>query len=127
MDADVPPSVILIVEDEEPVRIAARRTLEQLGHTVIEAVDGHSALETVRQSALTVDLVITDLVMPGMGGRELVNNLRSTGQTPRVLFMSGYTMDAANRQSLLAESEAFLEKPFTPERLARKVMSVLSS
>ena len=127
LHADIPPSVILIVEDEEPVRIAARRTLEQLGHTVIEAVDGHSALETVRQSALTVDLVITDLVMPGMGGRDLVSNLLSTGQAPRVLFMSGYTMDAANRQSLLAESEAFLEKPFTPERLARKVMSVLSS
>ncbi len=120
------PGVILVVEDEDPVRLAARRTLEQHGHTVIEAADGHSALEIVRESALAVDLVITDLVMPGMGGRELVNHLRATGQEPRVLFMSGYTMDAANRQSLLAESEAFLEKPFTPERLVRKVTAVLS-
>lgn len=126
-EAEAPRGVILIVEDEQPVRLVARRTLEHLGHTVIEAVDGRSALEIVQQTTAPIDLVITDLVMPGMGGRELVSSLRAGGHTPRVLFMSGYTMDAANRQSLLADSEAFLEKPFTPDSLARKVTAVLSA
>jgi CheY-like chemotaxis protein len=125
--AEVPRSLILIVEDEQQVRLVARRTLEQLGHTVLEAADGQSALDIVREATSPIDLVITDLVMPGIGGRELVNRLRAGGHSPRVLFMSGYTVDAANRQSLLADSEAFVEKPFTPSSLARKVTSVLSA
>jgi CheY-like chemotaxis protein len=125
--AEVPRSIILIVEDEQQVRLVARRTLEQLGHTVLEAVNGQNALDIVRETVAPIDLVITDLVMPGIGGRELVNRLRASGQSPRVLFMSGYTMDAANRQSLLADSEAFVEKPFTPSSLARKVTGVLSA
>ena len=118
---------ILLVEDELPVRIVARRILERDGYRVLEATDGSNALDIASRLLEPIDLVITDLVMPGMGGRELVRQLRMGPHPARVLFMSGYAMDAVNRLSLLEASDAFIEKPFTVDSLSRKVKEVLAA
>jgi CheY-like chemotaxis protein len=120
-------AVVLLVEDEIAVRVAARRVLEQAGHTVVEAHDGASALAVLERASPTVELVITDLVMPGMGGAELVGRLRGQGHSARVLYMSGYTADSASRRSVLDAADGYLEKPFTPEMLRRKVDAILST
>jgi PAS domain S-box-containing protein len=120
-------ATVLLVEDELPVRVVARRALEQMGHTVLEAVDGRSAMTVIESATTPIELVITDLVMPGMGGRELVAQLRAQGHAARVLYMSGYTSDAVNRRSLVDSSAAYLEKPFTPDTLRGKVNEVLGT
>jgi CheY-like chemotaxis protein len=121
--------IVLVVEDEEPVRRVARRILERMGHQVLDAPDGAAAIEALRRVGKPVDLVITDLIMPRMGGRELVERLRAEGKMTktRFLFMSGYTIDTATNQSLVMPNDAYLEKPFTPEALARKVHEVMAA
>lgn len=114
---------ILVVEDEEAVRRAAKRMLVKRGYTVIEAGDGNEALEII-QSHVRIDLLLTDLVMPGMGGRELVRVLREQGRPVATLYMSGYTKDAVMR-SELDPGIMVLEKPFSQEELATKVREVL--
>ncbi|AHG90499.1 PAS sensor protein [Gemmatirosa kalamazoonensis] len=120
---------ILLVEDDETVRRAARRILEQAGYQVLEARDGAEALRvagTNGTGAVRVDLVITDVVMPAMSGPEFVAALREARPDVPVIFMSGYTDDAVLRQKLVEPGVAFVQKPFTPEGLARKVGDALS-
>ncbi|MCR4340445.1 MAG: PAS domain S-box protein [Gemmatimonadaceae bacterium] len=114
---------ILVVEDEEAVRRAVRRILVKKGYTVIEAADGNEALK-VMGSHPNIDLLLTDLVMPGMGGSELVRVLREQNRRVLTLYMSGYTKDAVMRAELDPDIMV-LEKPFTQGELAAKVREVL--
>jgi PAS domain S-box-containing protein len=118
---------ILLVEDDETVRAVARRVLQRAGYTVLEAANGAQALRLCEHADQAIDLVVTDMVMPELGGRELATRLRARRPEMRFLFMSGYTEDAALRANLLEASAAFLGKPYTPTALAGKVREVLET
>ena len=115
---------ILLVEDAAAVREATRQNLQRFGYTVIEAPNGAAALDAAR-GAGQIDLLLTDVVMPGMSGRELAERLVETRPEIPALFMSGYTDDAIVRHGLLRPRIAYLQKPFSPDALARKVREVL--
>ena len=121
------PERILLVEDEPNVRRIARRILERNGYTVLEASNGAEALRILERRQEPIALVLTDLVMPEMGGRELASKLRIVSPTSRVLFMSGYTEDAVLRQSVMEPGAVFLDKPFTFDTLIRKVREALAA
>jgi CheY-like chemotaxis protein len=106
------------------VRDAARQILERFGYTVIEASNGAAALGAALRSG-QIDLLLTDVVMPEMSGRELAELFNRIRPEVPVLFMSGYTDDAIVRHGLLRPSIAYLQKPFSPDALARKVREVL--
>jgi len=118
---------VLLVEDEESVRGLVRETLESRGYTVLEAADGEAALVLAQSFETHIDLLVTDVVMPGMSGRELAAQLKQTRQQTRVLFLSGYTEDAIAQEGGLEPGAAFLQKPFTLQNLARKVREVLQA
>jgi PAS domain S-box-containing protein len=117
---------ILLAEDATSVRVAARQILERFGYTVLEAANGMDALGTAKNGA-TIDLLLTDVVMPEMSGRELVDRFATLRPNTKVLFMSGYTDDAIVRHGVLRPGTAYLQKPFSPDTLARKVREVLDS
>ncbi len=121
------PAAILLVEDDDMVRVAALKALRKRGHRVLEAIDGEAALSVIAREKDPIDLVITDLVMPRLGGRELGQRLRKNGSASSILYMSGYTGDAVSQRALLEEGAEFLEKPFTPDRLVQKVEEILRS
>ena len=117
--------VILLVEDEELVRRVAQRALEREGYTVISASNGTEALAIFRQHKTTIDLVVTDLVMPEMGGHRLCEVLRHEWRTGKYLFMSGFS-NRDRQEHQRSESEfPFLQKPWTVDSLLRKVREVL--
>jgi len=118
---------VLLCEDESAVRALARRVLEGQGYTVIEAAHGAAALAVAAAHAAEIALLVTDVVMPEMGGRELAEQLTAARPGLRVLYMSGYTDGDILRRGLAREGRAFLQKPFTPEDLARKVQAVLTA
>jgi len=117
---------VLLAEDAEPVRAAARQILERYGYTVLEAPNGTAALNTAKHAS-KIDLLLTDVVMPEMSGRELAAGFTTLKPNAKVLFMSGYTDDAIIRHGVLRPGTAYLQKPFSPETLARKVREVLDS
>jgi CheY-like chemotaxis protein len=117
---------VLLVEDEEVVRGLARRILEQAGYSVIEASKGAEAILLCQDNA-TVDLLLTDVVMPEMSGKELVDHLKEQRADLKVLFMSGYTDEAIVHHGVLDSSVEFIQKPFTPASLIRRVRDVLDS
>jgi two-component system, cell cycle sensor histidine kinase and response regulator CckA len=127
--ADVSPreggETLLIVEDDVALRIVACRALHERGYVVLEAVNGLAALQICAQHLGRIDLVVTDMVMPEMSGAELAERIGSTFPDIRVLLMSGYTRDEAARRGIASERYSFLEKPFTPTRLASRVREVL--
>jgi PAS domain S-box-containing protein len=116
---------ILVIEDEEIVRRLALRGLRDQGYTVLEARTGVEALEYIRQHPGTIDLVISDVVMPEMGGRELGHNLAMFDPELPILYMSGYTGDDVVQRGLLDAGAPFQQKPFTPGALAAKVRTML--
>jgi PAS domain S-box-containing protein len=116
---------ILLVEDESGVRDLATEILAGIGYRVLTARDGQHALEVAAAHAEPIHLLVTDVVMPRVGGRALADRLRPMRPDTRILFMSGYTEDAIIQHGLLVSGIAFLEKPFTPARLAGKVREVL--
>ncbi|HEX8556529.1 MAG TPA: PAS domain S-box protein [Pyrinomonadaceae bacterium] len=118
---------ILLVEDDELVRGIARTILRQAGYTVLDAADGESALGVCRRHGGTIHLALTDVVMPGMSGRVVADRLRELRPGLSVLFMSGYTEEAIVHHGVLHEGVNFLEKPFTPDALTRRVREVLSA
>jgi hypothetical protein len=116
---------ILLVEDEESVRDLATLVLRECGYTVMTAPEGLAALQLMATCREQVDLLVTDVVMPEMGGRKLAETLLAEHPELRVLFMSGYTDDAVVRHGVLQANANFLQKPFTPNSLADKVRAVL--
>ncbi|NJL27242.1 MAG: PAS domain-containing protein [Thermoanaerobaculia bacterium] len=116
---------ILLVEDDESVRTLAKVVLESCGYTVVEAGRGHEALRAAERHAGVIDLLLTDVVMPGMNGRRLAELLAKSRPQTRVLFISGHVDDIVARQGLLEPELALLKKPFTPIGLAREVRRVL--
>ena len=117
---------ILLVEDEESVRALVKRVLESRGYSVIEAVDGRAALVLCEAHARRIDLLLTDVVMPELGGRELAAAAVTRRPEMKVLFMSGYTGTEVSQQGTPAR-EAFLHKPFTPAQLAQRVRHILDA
>ena len=118
---------ILLVEDDALVRGIARTILCQAGYTVLDAADGESALRICRRHEGTIHLALTDVVMPGMSGRVVADRLKGLRPGLSVLFMSGYTQEAIVHHGVLNEGVNFLEKPFTPDALTRRVREVLSA
>jgi signal transduction histidine kinase len=118
---------VLLVEDEEPVREVSARLLRRAGYTVIEACDGNNALAAFNDNKRSIDILVTDMMMPGMGGRELARAVRASSREMPIVFMSGYTDDEELRKSLLDSRSAFIEKPFTPELLLAKLREALAS
>jgi len=116
---------VLLVEDEAALRSLAQEILRDQGYKVIAAGSGAEALELVRSYKAPIDLLVTDVVMPGMDGRELADRLGPVHPETRCLFMSGYTDDAVVRRGVREEGMPFLQKPFTIDALALKVREVL--
>ncbi len=114
----------MLVDDEPGVRAIARQILQRCGYRVTVASDGPDALVQCERAMVQFDLVITDVVMPGMSGSELVSRLRAGRPELRVLYTSGYTEDAVIHHGVAAGAH-FIAKPFTPSALARKVRLVL--
>jgi two-component system cell cycle sensor histidine kinase/response regulator CckA len=117
---------ILLAEDEQDVREVAREFLESGGYVVLEAGDGKEALRLAEQHAGAIDLLVTDMVMPGMTGRELAERLQSSRSVGRVVFMSGYTEQAAAQSQLQGGSSKLLTKPFSRAVILRTVRELLS-
>ena len=116
---------VLLVEDEAALRSLAQEILRDQGYRVIAAASGPEALEIARSHPSPIDLLVTDVVMPGMDGRELADRLLPLHPETRCLFMSGYTDDAVVRRGVREEGMPFLQKPFTIDALALKVREVL--
>jgi len=118
---------VLLVEDESGVRSLARRALQRFGYRVLEAGNGEEALMVARQHQEPIDLLLTDVVMPEMGGRELAHVLKRERPTTRVLYTSGYPDTAGLQEEVQEAVVAYLPKPYTPEELAQKVRDVLDA
>jgi PAS domain S-box-containing protein len=118
---------ILVVEDEASVRNSIKRILTRQGYTVLEARHGADALQVIDETRQSIDLVMTDLMMPEMGGRELVPALQALPKPPRVVVMSGYDEQAVMGGKALPSSTSFLEKPFTVEGVLQAVRAALDA
>jgi PAS domain S-box-containing protein len=117
---------ILVVEDELEVRVLVRDVLRQAGYTVIDAADGEHALRLAAETVGEIHLLLTDVIMPKMNGRELATRFRARWPTTSVLYMSGFTDDKLGRHGVLDPDAALIQKPLTPERLLRRVREALT-
>jgi PAS domain S-box-containing protein len=120
-------ATILIAEDEPGVRERVRQTLEQFGHTVLEATDGYEALRLIEERKSEIHLLLTDVIMPLMNGRELARRLKLIRPEVKVLYMSGYTDDVLAFHGIDQAEIDLIQKPFTQSEIARKVQIVLSA
>jgi CheY-like chemotaxis protein len=116
---------ILVVEDEPLVRYLARDILQRLGYGVLEAESGEAALATMRGATLPVDLVLSDVVMPGLSAKALADELARIRPAVPVLYMSAYPGDDVVRRGLLEAGDPFIQKPFVREELAWRVRELL--
>jgi CheY-like chemotaxis protein len=133
--AEQPPSLLeslprgsetfLIAEDDAPIRLLAMSVLKQLGYEVLCAPDGRAALELAHSRSLNIDLLLSDVVMPGIGGPELAARLRNAAPELRIVLMSGYAAHVLAEGELERIGACFLQKPFSMESLARRVRRVL--
>jgi two-component system cell cycle sensor histidine kinase/response regulator CckA len=117
--------VVLVVDDEEPIRRAARRMLEMAGYQVIDAEDGARAVALLADPTIVVDLLFADLQMPALAGDEMARQLRADRRDLKVLYVSGHVDRLFTDRRALWEGEAFLEKPFTYEGLTQAVSLLL--
>jgi len=118
---------VLVVEDEDGVRSLVSRVLRGRGYTVLEAASGSTALEKVEEHDGSIDVVLTDVIMPGMSGPDLVRQLINDRPALRVIYMSGYTQDEVLHHGVRQDAASFLEKPMTPGALVAKVREVLDT
>jgi PAS domain S-box-containing protein len=116
---------ILVVEDDERVRRMVVSALDRAGYRVVEAADGTEAIRLLDSGGSNIDLVLSDVVMPGMGGREVAEHIRARRPGLKILFMSGYTEDTVLLAGVLRADVPFLHKPFTPQELLTKIRQVL--
>ncbi len=116
---------VLLVEDDEAVRNLIQRVLDQYGYRVLPAARGEEALSISRSRKEEIHLLLTDVVLPGMSGGELAQRVTALMPNLKVLYMSGYTNEVLSHHGVLKSGLEFIEKPFTPEALARKVREVL--
>jgi two-component system cell cycle sensor histidine kinase/response regulator CckA len=117
---------ILLVEDEQPVRELLQEVLKDLGYTVLAAPDGQAAITVSEAHTGPIALVLTDVIMPGMSGPDLVRRLEVLHPEANALYMSGYTDTAIVRLDVLDSGTALIQKPFTPADVAAKVREVLA-
>lgn len=118
---------VLVVEDESAVRRLSTRILRAAGYTVLSAANGLEALEMFEQHAGRIDLLLTDVIMPGMNGRQLAEKLKELMPGLRVLYMSGYTDNAIAHHGVLDPGMTLINKPFNAPELASKVRGVLDA
>ena len=118
---------ILLVEDEAGVRAVVRETLTDQGYVILEALDGSEALQIAREHSGAIDLLITDMIMPRMGGLELAGKLDAARPGVKVLFMSGYADRAAVGDGTLQPETNYLQKPFALETLTHRVRQILGA
>lgn len=118
---------VLVVDDDADVLAVIQRTLRHAGYPVLVAGSGDQALEILRQHEGRVDLVLTDVAMPGVGGRELADRVRADYPNVRVLFSSGYAESIIARHGVRAEGVQFIAKPYSLQALTRKVRDVLDA
>jgi CheY-like chemotaxis protein len=116
---------VLVAEDDPAVLEAAERMLSRNGYEVLKASSGEKALEVVKERREHVDVLLTDVVMPKMSGRELASHMRSVRPETKIIFMSGYTGDIIDRHGVLGSDENYIQKPFTADELIRKIGDVL--
>jgi two-component system cell cycle sensor histidine kinase/response regulator CckA len=116
---------VLVAEDEPMVRSHVVRMLDRMGYTTVEAADGREALELLSARAAPVDLVLTDIVMPRLNGRDLATEISARWPDLPVLFMSGYADDEMSRRDLLTPEAPFIQKPFDSRGLAAKLGAML--
>ena len=117
---------LLVVDDEEMVRRLAARMLLNLGYRVLEAGSGQEAVRLLRRGAHRIDGVLTDVAMPGIGGRELGETIANCWPKIRVLYMSGFASHRMVREGTLDPSVPFIQKPFTSEQLGRRIRELLT-
>jgi CheY-like chemotaxis protein len=120
-------ATILLVEDERPVRSTVRRLLERHGYKVLEAANGQDALTLVTSRQAEIHLVLSDMVMPGMGGMELADRVRALLPALPVLLMTGYTEEAITRAGERPRDEQIIEKPFTLNAMLERVRWALAA
>lgn len=118
---------VLVVEDEPGLRKLVCETLNQLGYSVLQAEDGREALRILEEPQRIVDVILTDVIMPGMGGPELAQRVRSLAPGTRIIYMSGYTADTLALYGPPHPDTEYIQKPFTPAALAEKLRQVLSN
>jgi CheY-like chemotaxis protein len=118
---------VLLVEDNPDVRRITARALRRAGYTVIEASDGREAIQILDRDSAGIDLVLTDVVMPVVGGREISEHLAARYPRIKIVFTSGYTDDAIVRQGVLSADVAFLQKPYAADVLLKTVRRVLNN
>lgn len=128
--AEPPPSLgsgelVLVVEDQPDVMRMAGRSLREAGYTVLEASGGREALEILMDAGERLRLVVTDVVMPVMSGRDLASRIAKIRPGLPVIFMSGYTDEDVIRRGLMERGRRFIQKPFSPDALARQVHQAL--
>jgi hypothetical protein len=120
-------ATILLVEDQEAVRAFTKAALEQHGYAVIDASDGEQAIAVAKQHLGQIDLLVTDVVLPGMNGKAVSKRLKALERNLKVLFISGYTADVFIERGELDVGAAFLQKPFSPDDLEAKIQGVLKT
>jgi two-component system cell cycle sensor histidine kinase/response regulator CckA len=118
---------ILIVEDEDPIRTLTVRMLKPLGYTLIEARDGIEALNLCQDPDAKIDLVLCDMMMPKMSGKDFAKKLFDMPNPPKLLFVSGYSSDETLQGKTIGRDIPYIAKPYTREQLALKVRAVLDS
>jgi two-component system cell cycle sensor histidine kinase/response regulator CckA len=126
-DAQIPTrATLLVVDDEEMVRRLAARMLVTLGYRVLEARDGHEAVRMLQHDAARIHGVLTDVAMPGLGGRQLGETVARCWPQIRVLYMSGFPGARVVSEGAIDPTDPFIQKPFTEEQLGRKVREMLA-
>lgn len=116
---------LLIVEDDDSVREFTVRMLKTIGYNVLSATDGQKGLDLFKSQAAQINMIITDMLMPNMTGRQFVEAVRQIDKDMKIMFVSGYSPDDTEDGTALGQSVAFFQKPYTRDQLSKKIRDVL--